>query len=53
MNNLISLKNYLDKDKTFVIPNYQRGYVWGKSNIIANSKCPRVKNQMSNFNTLL
>ena len=32
MNNLISLKEYLDKGKTFVIPNYQRGYVWGKNN---------------------
>ncbi|NLX67575.1 MAG: DUF262 domain-containing protein [Bacteroidales bacterium] len=32
MNKLISLKEYLDKGKTFVIPNYQRGYIWGKSN---------------------
>lgn len=32
MSNLISLKDYLDKGKTFVIPNYQRGYIWGKSN---------------------
>lgn len=32
MNNLISLKEYLDKGKTFIIPNYQRGYVWGKNN---------------------
>lgn len=32
MNNpLISLKEYLAKEKTFLIPNYQRGYVWGKS----------------------
>lgn len=32
MNNpLISLKVYLAKEKTFVIPYYQRGYVWGKS----------------------
>jgi hypothetical protein len=30
-NSLISLKEYLDKEKTFLIPNYQRGYVWGKS----------------------
>lgn len=28
---LISLKVYLAKEKTFVIPYYQRGYVWGKS----------------------
>jgi hypothetical protein len=32
MNNLITLKEYLDKGKTFVIPNYQRGYIWGKLN---------------------
>jgi hypothetical protein len=30
-NNLISLKEYLNKKKTFVIPHYQRGYIWGKS----------------------
>lgn len=28
----ITLREYLDKGKTFVVPNYQRGYVWGKSN---------------------
>jgi len=28
---LISLKAYLDKNKPFLIPYYQRGYVWGKS----------------------
>lgn len=27
----ISLKDYLEKDKDFVVPSYQRGYVWGKS----------------------
>lgn len=32
MSNLISLKDYLDKGKTFIIPHYQRGYVWGKKN---------------------
>lgn len=26
-----SLRNFLSKKKTFVIPSYQRGYVWGKS----------------------
>lgn len=26
----ISLGEYLDKGKTFVVPSYQRGYVWGK-----------------------
>lgn len=30
MNATITLKEYLEKEKTFVIPNYQRGYVWGK-----------------------
>ena len=30
MNATITLKEYLEKGKTFVIPNYQRGYVWGK-----------------------
>lgn len=30
MNATITLKEYLDKKKTFVIPKYQRGYVWGK-----------------------
>ncbi len=28
---LISLRDYLSKGKTFTIPNYQRGYVWGKN----------------------
>lgn len=34
MNNdksIITLREYIDKGKTFVIPHYQRGYVWGKS----------------------
>jgi len=30
-NATISLRDFLSKGKTFVIPNYQRGYVWGKS----------------------
>lgn len=29
----ITLKQYLDKNKTFIIPDYQRGYVWGKNRI--------------------
>ena len=29
----ITLREYLNKGKTFVVPNYQRGYVWGKANI--------------------
>ena len=31
MNATITLREYLDKDKTFLIPNYQRGYIWGKN----------------------
>lgn len=30
MNATITLGEYLNKNKDFVIPNYQRGYVWGK-----------------------
>lgn len=29
-NTIISLREYLNKGKSFVIPNYQRGYIWGK-----------------------
>jgi hypothetical protein len=29
--NLITLQTYLEKNQSFQIPNYQRGYVWGKS----------------------
>lgn len=28
---LITLEEYLNKKKTFLIPSYQRGYIWGKS----------------------
>lgn len=30
MNSTITLRQYLEKGKTFVIPEYQRGYIWGK-----------------------
>ena len=30
-NATITLRQFLNKGKTFVIPNYQRGYVWGKA----------------------
>ena len=30
MNAVISFRDYLLKEKVFFIPNYQRGYVWGK-----------------------
>lgn len=33
MNATISLKEYLEKGKTFVIPQYQRGYIWGQKRI--------------------
>ena len=29
---IISLREYLQKGKTFHIPDYQRGYIWGKKN---------------------
>ena len=32
MNATITLREYLNKKKPFVVPNYQRGYVWGKKN---------------------
>lgn len=28
---IITLRQFLEKGKTFVIPDYQRGYIWGKS----------------------
>ena len=28
---IITLREFLQKEKTFVIPDYQRGYIWGKS----------------------
>lgn len=31
MNATITLREYLEKRKTFIIPNYQRGYIWGKN----------------------
>lgn len=33
MNATITLREYLAKNKDFYIPNYQRGYVWGKENL--------------------
>lgn len=30
MNATISFRDYLSKEKDFFIPNYQRGYVWGR-----------------------
>ncbi len=31
MDATITLKEFIEKRKKFVIPNYQRGYIWGKS----------------------
>lgn len=31
MDSTITLRKYLGKEKVFVIPDYQRGYIWGKS----------------------
>ena len=30
MKSTITLQEYLSKGKTFVIPDYQRGYIWGQ-----------------------
>ena len=30
-NATITLRQLIEKNKVFVIPNYQRGYIWGKS----------------------
>ena len=30
MDSTITLRKYIEKGKTFVIPSYQRGYIWGK-----------------------
>ncbi len=59
MNATITLREYLEKEKTFVIPNYQRGYVWGKkskendldavSYILEKSLIPGFKNNTPIF----
>lgn len=59
MNATITLREYLEKGKTFVIPNYQRGYVWGKkskknkldavSYILEKSLIPGFKNNTPIF----
>lgn len=59
MNATISLREYLEKGKIFVIPNYQRGYVWGKNKfgntknsieyILEESLIPGFKNQSQIF----
>ena len=33
MNSIITLREYLGKNKVFIIPDYQRGYVWGKNRV--------------------
>ena len=59
MNATITLREYLEKRKTFVIPNYQRGYVWGKNKsgdtknaveyMLEDSLLPGFKNQTPIF----
>lgn len=59
MNATITLREYLEKSKAFVIPNYQRGYVWGKkskgneldavSYILAKSLVPGFENSTPVF----
>ncbi len=57
MNATITLREYLAKGKTFVIPSYQRGYVWGKERIdeddsvtyFLNDLKTRFKNDMDMF----
>lgn len=36
MDATIKLRQYLDKGKTFVVPDYQRGYIWGKRRVNSN-----------------
>lgn len=38
MNATITLNDYIGKNKVFVIPSYQRGYVWGKKNMESEKK---------------
>ena len=35
---IITLKDYLAKSKVFKIPDYQRGYVWGKNRRVNNKE---------------
>lgn len=35
---IITLKDYLAKGKKFIIPDYQRGYIWGKSKRVNNKE---------------
>lgn len=57
MNTTITLETYLAKGKTFVIPDYQRGYIWGKrrvgekdsvTNLLDDLKC-RFRNGTDTF----
>ena len=36
--NIVTLKEYLAKSKVFIIPDYQRGYIWGKSRKVKNKQ---------------
>ena len=51
MNATITLREYLEKKKCFIIPDYQRGYVWGK-NKPGEAKeftCKRIQNKDEDF----
>ena len=50
MNSIITLQEYLRKGKTFVIPDYQRGYIWGKKRADgSNSAENLLKDLLSHF----
>ncbi len=46
---LMSLKQYLSKGKVFEIPDYQRGYVWGKSKRDSKDKKREIKDSVTFF----
>ncbi len=45
----MSLSQYLSKGKVFEIPDYQRGYVWGKSKRDAKDKKREIKDSVTFF----
>lgn len=46
MNSIITLNDYLNKGKEFFVPDYQRGYVWGKER---NGEKNSVENLLDNL----
>lgn len=58
MNTTITLQDYLNIGKTFVIPEYQRGYVWGKlrsgtDDSVTNLMCDIIKRYKTNTTVFL